>query len=166
LALSPESWRGFSGEGGLLRDLASDDGGSITKARAMLKWQIALDPKKFDKKALAALASRGLVGFDLAAGAYFHRELPFALESLEGMHPRLEDARKLVAAGAVTDVKERAGVIRAEVTAKGGGAYRVQVGAEELGSCTCPWYAKHGTERGPCKHVLAVQLVSEKEEDE
>ena len=23
--------------------------------------------------------------------------------------------------------------------------------------CTCAWYAKHRGERGPCKHVLAVQ---------
>jgi uncharacterized Zn finger protein len=25
--------------------------------------------------------------------------------------------------------------------------------------CTCPWYAKHHGERGPCKHVLALQLA-------
>jgi uncharacterized Zn finger protein len=26
-------------------------------------------------------------------------------------------------------------------------------------SCTCPWWAKHRGERGPCKHALAVSLV-------
>ena len=31
--------------------------------------------------------------------------------------------------------------------------------------CTCPWYAKHRSERGPCKHILAVQLVVEGEAD-
>ncbi|MDR3107935.1 MAG: SWIM zinc finger family protein [Bifidobacteriaceae bacterium] len=25
--------------------------------------------------------------------------------------------------------------------------------------CTCPWYLKHQADRGPCKHVLAVQLT-------
>ncbi len=30
--------------------------------------------------------------------------------------------------------------------------------------CTCPWYNKHGMERGPCKHVLAAQIVLEESE--
>jgi len=25
--------------------------------------------------------------------------------------------------------------------------------------CTCPWFAKHQGERGPCKHVLAVEAA-------
>jgi predicted nucleic acid-binding Zn finger protein len=24
--------------------------------------------------------------------------------------------------------------------------------------CTCTWYLNHQNERGPCKHILAVQL--------
>ncbi|MEM7560625.1 MAG: SWIM zinc finger family protein, partial [Planctomycetota bacterium] len=24
--------------------------------------------------------------------------------------------------------------------------------------CTCHWYAKHQNRRGPCKHILAVQM--------
>ena len=29
--------------------------------------------------------------------------------------------------------------------------------------CTCSWYAKHRTDRGPCKHVLNVQIVLDDE---
>jgi predicted nucleic acid-binding Zn finger protein len=25
--------------------------------------------------------------------------------------------------------------------------------------CTCPWFAKHRGERGPCKHVLAAEAA-------
>jgi predicted nucleic acid-binding Zn finger protein len=25
--------------------------------------------------------------------------------------------------------------------------------------CTCPWFARYAGRRGPCKHVLAVQLT-------
>jgi predicted nucleic acid-binding Zn finger protein len=26
-------------------------------------------------------------------------------------------------------------------------------------TCSCPWWAKHGGSRGPCKHVLAVHVA-------
>jgi len=26
--------------------------------------------------------------------------------------------------------------------------------------CSCPWWSKHPGDRGPCKHLLAVQLVA------
>jgi uncharacterized Zn finger protein len=35
--------------------------------------------------------------------------------------------------------------------------HRVVVTGEGA-TCTCPWHAKHGGERGPCKHILAVQV--------
>jgi predicted nucleic acid-binding Zn finger protein len=25
-------------------------------------------------------------------------------------------------------------------------------------ACTCPWFSKHGLRRGPCKHMLAVEM--------
>jgi len=28
--------------------------------------------------------------------------------------------------------------------------------------CTCTWYLNHLNKRGPCKHILAVQLKEEK----
>ena len=31
--------------------------------------------------------------------------------------------------------------------------------SDEAATCTCPWQAKHLSARGPCKHILAVQIV-------
>jgi hypothetical protein len=174
LALSPEPWRGFSGEGGLLQDLVSDGadtaGKSILAAvRAKLRWQTALDPRALARElrctdasvraALATLASRGLVGYELRTASYFHRELPLPIDALDGMHPRLEDAQKLLESGAVSPVARRGATSRARVAAKSRteGAYEVSLGPDAF-RCTCPWYGKHGSTRGPCKHVLAVQL--------
>ncbi len=75
LGLSPETSRGFSGEGALLLDLAS---GSPD----------------------AYLAAAGQLGYDLADGGYFARPLPFGRDVLQG-HPRLDKAERLVAEGGV-----------------------------------------------------------------
>ena len=32
--------------------------------------------------------------------------------------------------------------------------------AERGWRCSCPWYGKHQDSRGPCKHVLAVEMVA------
>lgn len=161
VVLSPEAYRGFSGEGQLLLDLAGarvEEG--VAAVRAQLRWQAVIDPKSLGldldtaSRALAVLASRGLVGYDLAAGAYFHRELPFDVGDLESLHPRLEAARRLVAAGSVSNGR---------VGASGGGTYDVEID-DDTYTCTCAWFGKHGTTRGPCKHVLAVSLAAEPSE--
>ena len=59
----------------------------------------ALLPDAQIASALGVLASSGQVGFDLAAGAYFHRPLPVQAGLLDTLHPRLAEARKLVAGG-------------------------------------------------------------------
>ena len=112
--------------------------------------------------ALATLGTRGLVGFDLAEGGYFQRALPFDLELVEALHPRLVAARKLLAAGAVdVDPPDRGGAREARVTS-GDLSHRVRL--EPAGArCTCPWYAKYRGARGPCKHVLAATLAAEGE---
>jgi hypothetical protein len=167
LVVSPEPSRGFSGEGRALSTLADDAGGAaLAKVRAALAWQPRLDPAALAAElslpdtavasALAALGTRGLVGFDLAEGGYFQRALPFDLELVEALHPRLVAARKLVADGAV---ERRRGATETKVRS-GDVVHRVRV--TDAGSvCTCPWYAKHRGERGPCKHVLAAALAAE-----
>ena len=103
----------------------------------------------------------GLVGFDLAEGAYFHRELPFDLGQVEQLHPRLKGARKLVADGAVRFT--RRGEAGVEAYVRGTGVeHRVAIAGDDE-SCTCPWFAKHRGERGPCKHVLAVRILLDDE---
>ena len=102
--------------------------------------------------ALAVLASSGKVGYDLTDAAYFHRELPLGAD-VERVHPRLADARKLVAAGKVT-------VTEGGATS---GDHRVRFGpghGRAAGdTCTCPWWGKHQGTRGPCKHVLAARIA-------
>ncbi|MEV6349181.1 SWIM zinc finger family protein [Actinoplanes sp. NPDC051851] len=161
LTLSPEPQRGFSGEGAVLESLAgdevSDDADLIS---ALLSWDPTIDvdglataaglPAGRVRDALTQLGTAGRVGYDVAEAGYFHRTLPYAADAVERMNPRLRGARSLVEAGAVT--------VGGEVSAVASGAetYHVRHAAQ---SCTCPWWAKHRGERGPCKHALAVRMV-------
>jgi hypothetical protein len=171
LVLSPEVWRGFSGEGQVLGDLASVDAKrSLAGVQASLKWQSRIDVTALATKfsvsedavtlALRVLGARGLVGFDLAEGKYFHRELPFDLAQVEILQPRLKEARKLLERQGVQIVKQDNDRIEA-VVAGTGVEHRVRVSTDQA-RCTCPWFAKHQETRGPCKHVLAVQILAEK----
>jgi hypothetical protein len=168
LALSAETWRGFSGEGQALRALmahADDGGAALAKVRAQLQWQAGLDATALAPTLdldvdtvdamLRVLGSSGLVGFDVFDARYFHRVLPLALSVVEDLHPRLADARALLQAGAVT-VNSRE-PLDASV-ASGDIAHRVREIDGEL-QCTCPWFAKHQGLRGPCKHVLAAEAA-------
>lgn len=178
LVLSPEVWRGFSGEGRALHRLAdSTEPKGVAAVRAALGWEPRLDAQALvamtgrtaDEvdSALATLAISGIVGFDLAEGGFFRRELPYELDRVERLQPRLRQARKLVAADAVRlDAAAAAGAEVADasedlvgwVVGAGGVEYRVRSSADGW-RCTCPWYGRHRGERGPCKHVLAVQLA-------
>ena len=173
LVISPEVWRGFSGEGQALETLASEEWkDSLTRVRATLKWQAVVDleqlTSRFDldgesaQRALTALGSRGLVGFDLGEGAFFHRELPFNLDEVERLQPRLTGARKLIAENKVQQANGAGG--DPEFHVEGSGVqHRVRL-IDDGGKCTCPWFAKHGNTRGPCKHILAAQIFLEQSE--
>ena len=172
LTLSAEVWRGFSGEGQVLGRLAgSTDSKLIANVRGALQWQAELHLDEFAVNwgvspanilgALSALGSRGLVGFDLLHAAYFHRELPFDLARVEELHPRLLGARKLLEAGGVVVLKRTSRLTEADVPGSGV-THRVRLGADG-DRCTCPWFAKHQGLRGPCKHILAVQLAKDPE---
>ncbi len=166
LALSPEVWRGFSGEGQALRALLHASARSapmLARVRSMLQWQPRLDanelagelglPPNEVEDALRVLGACGLAGFDVAEGHYFHRVLPFDMSDIEDMHPRLASARDLIDGGAVTVLK----LDPFEATVQSGGvSHRVREKTGEL-HCTCPWHAAHQGQRGPCKHVLAAE---------
>lgn len=176
VAISPEVWRGFSGEGQVLESLAAPQWQDfLPLIKAQLKWQPNIDADdlatRFEtsadvvRGALAALGSRGLVGFDVRAQEYFHRELPFDLSKIESLHPRLLNARKLVEEGCVQpcETTGRADRQQAEYWVRSRDVeYRVELTAEDA-KCTCPWFAKHGTSRGPCKHILAAQITLEEQ---
>jgi hypothetical protein len=164
LTLSPDASRGFSGEGGVLDALATDEAaGDAELIAVLLAWEPRIDvadlaasaglaPERV-RAALVRLGTSGRVGYDTAEAAYFHRELPYDADRVEKHNPRLRSARALVAAGAVT----LDGAV-ATVTAEDGHAHRVRDEAGVL-SCSCLWWAKYRGGRGPCKHALAVRMV-------
>lgn len=168
LVISSETWRGFSGEGQALASLmrAAVGGGAVlARVRAALHWQSAIDPEALATElgtdaasvldALRILGASGLVGFDVGAQRYFHRVLPFDLSTMEDLHPRLADARRLLDADAVAVVSP----LPFEASVGSGGAvHRVREVDGEL-HCTCPWFARHQGRRGPCKHVLAASAA-------
>lgn len=165
LVLNSEPWRGFLGDGQLLSDLASTPDAGVAKLRAQLHWQSILQPALLARdcgltpaqtnQGLARLAVSGLLGFDLATNAYFHRVLPFDLDKIEKLNPRFSSARKLVISGAVTLRPDSGADIRS-----GDVIHRVRHTPEQT-TCTCPWFAKHQATRGPCKHILAAEIQIE-----
>ena len=164
LTLSPDAARGFSGEGGVLDALATDEAAEDAELVAvLLAWEPRIDvadlaassgltPERV-RAALVRLGTSGRVGYDTAEAAYFHRELPYDAERAERHNPRLRAARALVAAGAVT---LQGGI--GTVTAEDGHVHRVRDESGVL-SCSCLWWAKYRGGRGPCKHALAVRMV-------
>jgi hypothetical protein len=161
LVLSPQRWRGFSGEGGTLADLSTDDAENDADILGMLlnfepEVEIGLLAERAGVSAtrvragLTQLGMAGRVGYDLSEAAYFHRELPYDKEHVRALHPRLISARALVNAGAVVVTGDNARV-------------RTDSGIREVGitagSCTCEWWSDHRGSRGPCKHVLAARIV-------
>lgn len=175
LTISAEVWRGFSGEGQVLHGLAqTPDEALLNRLHGMLKWQADLRAPEFAANwdvseaavhsAMAVLASRGLAGFDLSLGAHFHRVLPFDLELVETMHPRLKQARALVADGGVKWETLSDGELKAEV--RGSGVWHQVTVQTDTCHCTCPWHAKHQNSRGPCKHILAAKIAAGQSEDD
>lgn len=163
LTLSPESSRGFSGEGGVLWDLAADESADDADLlSALLAYEPRIDIRSLAAqaglteervlRALSQLGAAGRVGYDAAEGFYFHRELPYDADHLAAMHPRLRDARALVAASAVRIDGDSALV-------RSGETDHVVRRTPDGDRCTCPWFAKYKGTRGPCKHILAADLV-------
>ncbi|MFJ5229812.1 SWIM zinc finger family protein [Kitasatospora sp. NPDC088391] len=165
LTLSPDSSRGFSGEGGLLDLLAEDTGAADAETlAALLAWEPRIEPADLAedsgltpdrvRAALARLATSGQIGYDLAEAAHFHRRLPYTDGRVEQANPRLGGARSLLDAGAVGPA---AGDVR--VVTVGDHAHHVRIAPDGAAlGCTCRWWARHRGGRGPCSHVLAVRM--------
>jgi hypothetical protein len=162
LTISPERTRGFSGEGGLLFDLASaqaEDDAAVVNAAIGGRWRFGADDLATSgltadriRRALTWLGAHGRIAHDPRRGQWFRRELPFPSAVLQAAPPRLRDARKLVAAGAVATA-DAAGERR---VTSGDRAYHVRLHPPR---CTCSWWYAHPGDRGPCKHLLAVAIV-------
>ncbi|MFI9628034.1 SWIM zinc finger family protein [Streptomyces sp. NPDC052042] len=163
LTLSPEASRGFSGEGGVLEALATEDAAADAElVSLLLSWEPRIEPADLAERsgltvervraALTRLGTAGRVGYDLADAAYFHRELPYDADRAERHNPRLVAARRLAASGAV--------VLDGDAAAVSSGERRYQVREKDgMLSCTCQWWIDYRGRRGPCKHALAVRMV-------
>jgi hypothetical protein len=162
LLLSPGPFRGFSGEGTLLELLAHPRAeGTGRRLLEHLHWEPSVDPgglardsgvrAELVEAGLAWLSASGRLGYDLAEGRWFHRELPVDSEAVLRRSPRLVSARALLERGAVAQVGAGWAVRGSDAD------YSVATDGDRL-RCTCRWEAEHHGSRGPCKHVLAVVL--------
>jgi hypothetical protein len=163
LILSPDTTRGFSGEGGVLDALAADESTEDADlVSVLLAWDPAVDIADLAaqsglthqrvRAALTRLGTAGRIGYDTAEAAYFHRELPYDTGRPERDNPRLRAARALVVAGAVVLDGETATVTVEDHS------HRVRSSEGRL-TCTCRWWAEYRGGRGPCKHALAVRIA-------
>ncbi|MFF2655874.1 SWIM zinc finger family protein [Kitasatospora sp. NPDC058032] len=168
LTLSPDASRGFSGEGGVLGALATGTAEQDADlVAALLAWEPRIEIAELAdqsglgaarvRAALTRLGTAGQIGYDVAEAAYFHRQLPYDAGRAEAANPRLKAARALVEAGAV---RLEEGGATAVVTVDDH-VQRVRADAGGAAGCTCLWWAKYRGGRGPCKHVLAVDMVRE-----
>jgi hypothetical protein len=164
LLLTGGSYRGFSGEGSLLTLLARPDAERVgRRLHKQLAWEPTIDPKVLAESlhlpsaevagGLAWLASAGRVGFDLAEGRWFHRELPIDTDAILRRNPRLIGAQRLVNSASVKHIGEG-------WTLPGSRGGRNTVRETDGGlTCTCKWFTDWRQSRGPCKHMLAVILT-------
>ena len=162
--LSPDPFRGFSGEGSLLTLLTHPD--AERHGRRLLDalgWTPTVDPAQLARDTglgghdvdagLAWLAASGRLGYDIVEGAYFHRELPVDSEKVVRRNPRLIAARKLA---------DDDGVLRRQDGWAVRGSYGAWYSIADAVPlrCECTWEREHAGSRGPCKHILAVVLLS------
>ncbi len=169
LALSPEVWRGFSGEGAALDDLTR---GLIPEiAEALLCDR----PSTFDaeaaaiaigvslpeiRSALAHLASQGQVGYDHIDAVWYRRKIPGNEALIRKTNPRLAQAEAWVTSKAVAIESRVHENVRGRVGPDPATAHQVETGPH--GSrCTCFWIGRFGLSRGPCSHILALRLAAQ-----
>ncbi|MDR3008945.1 MAG: SWIM zinc finger family protein [Sphingobacterium sp.] len=105
----------------------------------------------------ASLSSMGLLGYDLWSNTYFYRKLPFKLSRLKRFNPRLQNALKLVDEDAVLFLQHDKNGIKAEVKGSADLSHIVVGKGNDL-QCTCTWFTNNRTNRGLCKHILAVKM--------
>lgn len=166
LSLSRDSWRGFSGEGAALEDLLED----IPQHWVDLVDKYSYANQAFNPTLFAVeegvglsqlgnitsrLSAMGLLGYDVDDNQFFYRQLPYKLDRILSLNPRLKDAEKLVEEGKVEIILQTDGRVEARV--QGSGVKHTVIMDGEKQRCTCTWFAKHQGERGVCKHVLAVK---------
>lgn len=165
-SISRDFWRGFSGEGAALESLIEDLPDSLIQAfdnysytnqefnPALMSFEEGIDISKIEKLS-TKLSAMGLLGYDLAKNGFFYRRLPFKLDRIMSLNPRLKGAEKLLEDDKVNIILKNDNEIEAKVEGSGVQHYVVIKG--DIQKCTCTWFSKNQGERGACKHILAVK---------
>ena len=168
MAFSPDSYRGFSGEGNVLETMTENlpiewvyGLNSLLKSNemfdpTMLSIENDIDFGTMDNLT-SNLSSMGLLGYDLSEKAHFYRRLPFKTERILSLNPRLKNAKKLIDNEEIEIVERKVNYIEAKV--KGSGVVHKVIIDNELQRCTCDWFTAYQGKRGICKHILAVKMT-------
>lgn len=167
LALSPECYRGFSGEGAVLENLSEVPSEFVYAFDQLLKANEIFEPTQLsfehelDFGALsqmsASLSAMGLLGYDLGQGVHYYRRLPLKMDKILSLNPRFKNAQKLTSTQSVELLKNTPQYTEARVA--GTDVVHTVVIKHGIPQCTCQWFAKHQTKRGLCKHILAVKMA-------
>jgi len=165
-SLSRDYWRGFSGEGAALEVLLEDVPHSLVQAFdnyafanqefnvTLMSIEERIEWQKIEQLA-TKLSALGLLGFDLERNGFFYRRLPFKLERILSLNPRLKSAEKLLSENKVNiQLKDND---RIEASVEGSGVQHFVMIKGEEQKCTCTWFSQNQGERGACKHILAVK---------
>jgi len=166
LSLSRDSWRGFSGEGAALEDLLEDIPQSwidltdkYSYANQEFNPTLFAVEEDMDIQKLSGITSRlsamGLLGYDVDENTFFYRQLPYKMNRILSLNPRLKDAEKLLEENKVEIISRKDDTI--EVRVEGSGVKHTVMLHGERARCTCTWFARHQGERGVCKHILAAK---------
>ncbi|WDF58474.1 SWIM zinc finger domain-containing protein [Flavobacterium sp. KACC 22758] len=168
MAFSPDSYRGFSGEGNVLETMTENLPIEwIYGLNSLLKSNEMFDPTMLSiendidfgtmDNLTSNLSSMGLLGYDLSEKAHFYRRLPFKTERILSLNPRLKNAKKLIDNEEVEIVERKADYIEAKV--KGSGVVHKVIIDNTSQRCTCDWFTAYQGKRGICKHILAVKMT-------
>ena len=123
----------------------------------MLSIEHAIDFQKMDSLT-HSLSAIGLLGFDLHNRQHYYRRLPFKMERILSLNPRLKNAKNLVKNNGIQLIKNNIGDIEAQVT--GTDVIHTVIIKNGQAKCTCEWFNQHQTKRGLCKHILAVKIAT------
>ena len=168
LSLSRDFWRGFSGEGAALESLVEDVPNNwityfdkYSYANQLFNPTMMAIEEDLDIKHIENLTGRlsamGLLGYDLNENEFFYRRLPFKLNRILSLNPRLKNAEKLITAGKVQILSKTDNRIEARVA--GSGVHHLVLLEGKRQRCTCTWFSQYQGERGICKHILATKKL-------
>lgn len=172
LAISPDNYRGFSGEGNVLENMVQEVPNEwIYGVNSLFKSNEMFDPMMLSIEnnvdfgtmdtLTASLSSIGLLGYDLHNSQHYYRRLPFKADRILSLNPRLKNAKKLVSQESVQFIKNEADYIEARV--EGSGVQHTVIIQGDQSRCTCNWHTNHQGKRGLCKHILAVKMLNDKD---